>query len=316
MTTTSLVPAVPRDAADDKRGAAFQADRHRARLARCFARGRAGGDRGGRNALVLQFMPFARRIAREYSAPSHREDVEQVAYLALVKAVDRFDPAHGNSFATFAGPTIAGEIKNYFRDHSWDLHVPRRLQDRALRARRVRSELQGELGRAPRIDEIAGRLDTDAKSVLQALIAADARDTQSLDWPVDRGDSEGPETTVLTTRGMEDQGFARVIDRAALRDALARLTDQERQVLGLRFLAELSQAEIAARMGVSQMQVSRLLRRATERTAQPTAEPTVNGSETDAAHSLDCDVWRLARRGPAGSALRTSHAHNPARAGS
>jgi RNA polymerase sigma-B factor len=233
-------------------------------LAPRIARVRASGDRAARNELVLQFMPLARRIARAYSTPRHREDVEQVAYLALVKAIDRFDPAHGNSFATFAAPTIAGEINNYFRDHSWDLHVPRRLQDRALRARRVRNELTGELGRPPRVDEIAARLDADSNSVLEALTAADARDARSLDRTEDRGDSAGLAVADLMTRGREDRGFARVIDRAALRDTLRQLSDQQRQALGLRFLYELSQSEIAARMDVSQMQVSRLLRRATE----------------------------------------------------
>ena len=203
-------------------------------------------------------MPLARRIAREYHSPRHREDVEQVAYLALVKAIDRFDSAHGNSFAAFAAPTIAGEIKKYFRDYSWDIHVPRRLQDRALRARRARSELAAELGRAPSVDEIAARLGADRESVRDALSAADARDTKSLD----RDDGSGPRLAEVVTGGTEDHGFARVLDRATLRAALAKLSDQERQVLGLRFLCDLSQAEIGTRIGVSQMQVSRLLRRA------------------------------------------------------
>ena len=227
-----------------------------------------------RNDLVLQFMPLARRIAREYYSPRHREDVEQVAYLALVKAIDRFDPTHGNAFVTYAAPTIAGEIKKYFRDYSWDMHVPRRLQDRALRARRVRSELAASLGRAPSVDEMAARLDVDPESVGEALSAADARDTKSLDRVFDRdgggdGDGDGPSIADVLTRGIEDRGFARVLDRATLRVALKKLSHQERQVLGLRFLCELSQAEIARRIGVSQMQVSRLLRRALERVDRP-----------------------------------------------
>ncbi len=249
MTTTSPIP--------------------RARLAQRFARARRRRDRALRNELVLQFMPLARRIAREYYSPRHREDVEQVAYLALVKAIDGFDPARGNSFMTYAAPTIAGEIKKYFRDHSWDIHVPRRLQDRALRASRVRSELAAELGRAPRVDEIAARLDADLESVREALTAAEARDTNSLDRDVDREDSGGTSIADAVARGTEDPGFARVIDRAALRAALETLSDQERQVLGLRFLCDLSQSEIGACIGVSQMQVSRLLRRALERVDRP-----------------------------------------------
>lgn len=271
MTTRSLATeSCP--ARVNSRRAGFQPQKRRA-IASRFARVSASADRAVRNELVVQFMPFARRIARAYSSSRHREDVEQVAYLALVKAIDRFDPGHGNSFVSYAGPTIAGEIKNYFRDHSWDLHVPRRLQDRALRARRVRNELTLELGRPPRVDEIAARLDADAKSVLEALTAADARDTRSLDRTVDRSDSEGRETADLMTPSREDQGFARVIDRAALRDMLGQLSEQERQALGLRFLYELSQSEIAARLGVSQMQVSRLLRRATDGIGRFALEP-------------------------------------------
>jgi RNA polymerase sigma-B factor len=263
LTTTSLALS-SHNAAARTRNVRFRPDACCDPLTRRIARAHSTGERAERNALVLQFMPFARRIAHKYSTPRHREDVEQVAYLALVKAVDRFDPAHGNAFVTFAGPTIAGEIKNYLRDHSWDVHVPRRLQDRALRARRVRTELTAELGREPRIDEIAARLDADASSVLEALAAAQARDTASLDRTVERDGAPGPTFADLVTHGADDLGFARVIDRAALRDALGRLSDQERQALGLRVIYELPQSEIAARMGVSQMQVSRLVRRATQ----------------------------------------------------
>lgn len=269
MTTTSLERPHGRSAVPDHRGVVPQADKS-STPPRVVDR-RAGQHRGlaERNELVLQFMPLARRIAREYYSPRHREDVEQVAYLALVKAIDRFDPAHGNAFVTYAAPTIAGEIKKYFRDCSWDIHVPRRLQDRALRARRVRSELAASLGRAPRVDEIAARLDADPESVREALSAADARDTKSLDRDFNRGDGDGPSIADVLTRGSEDHGFARVLDRATLRVALKKLSDQERQVLGLRFLCELSQAEIGARIGVSQMQVSRLLRRALEQVGRP-----------------------------------------------
>lgn len=214
-------------------------------------------------------MPLARRIASRYHTPRDREDVEQVAYLALVKAIDRFDPARGNSFVTFAAPTIAGEIKNHLRDHTWDTHVPRRLQDSALRAARVRGELTAELGRAPRVEEIAARLGSDPKSVSEALGAVDARDATSLDQGIDPGDSGGP--PFYAARGTEEPGFDQTIERAALRDALGHLTDQERQVLGLRFLLELPQSEIGARLGVSQMQVSRLLRGAIERIGRPEA---------------------------------------------
>ena len=214
-------------------------------------------------------MPLAQRIARDYSTSGDREDIEQVAYRALVKAVDRFDPAHGNSFASHAAPTIAGEIKSYLRDHTWDVHVPRRLQDRALQTARVRSELTRELGRALRVQEIAARLGSDPGSVVEALTAVNARDANSLDRGIDRGGSDEPTITDMVTRGTEDPGFARAIERAALRDTLGPLSDQERQVLGLRLLYDLSQLETGGRVGLSQMQVSRLLPGALERIRRP-----------------------------------------------
>lgn len=222
-------------------------------------------DRSARDELAIEFMPLARRIAWGYHTPRDREDLEQVAYVALLKAIDRFEPERGGSFTAYAAPTIAGEIKHYLRDHSWDIHVPRTLQDRALAARRVSRELAAELGRAPRIEELAARLGSDPMSVLDALTAADARDATSLHEEIDRDDAHRRTFATAMTRGIEDQGFDRAIERAALRDALSRLSRQERQVLGLRFLCDLSQSEIGARIGVSQMQVSRLLRRAIER---------------------------------------------------
>lgn len=270
-------------------------------------------DRAARNALALEFMPLARRIARDYHTPRDQEDLEQVAYVALLKAIDRFEPERGSSFAAYAGPTIAGEIKNYLRDHSWDIHVPRRLQDRALRARRVRSELCAELRRPPRIEEMAARLDSDPDSVLDALTAADARDATSFDQETDRDNPHGPTLADVVMRGIEDQGFERAIERAALRDALSPLSTQERQVLGLRFLYDLSQSDIAARLGVSQMQVSRLLRRALERTVRGEAdqgnEDGRHGPARLVGHPANPSVWSAGVRGTADSVLRSQHQH-------
>ncbi len=266
---SSRAAAPTTDGADKALTAGFQPGVRSAHLATRFAHLHQHRERAARDELVLRFMPLARRIARVYYTPRDREDVEQVAYLALVKAVDRFDPTQGNSFASYATPTIAGEIKHYLRDHTWDVHVPRRLQDRALQTARVHSELARELGRAPQVQDIAARLGSDPGSVVEALTAANARDAKSLDQGHDGGDSDKPTIADIETRGTEDQGFARAIERAALRDALGRLSHQERQVLGLRFLYDLSQSEIARRVGVSQMQVSRLLQRALARTRQP-----------------------------------------------
>jgi RNA polymerase sigma-B factor len=210
-------------------------------------------------------MPLARRIARGYHTPLQREDVEQVAYLALVKAAGRFDPARGSCFRTYAIPTIQGEIKHYLRDHSWDLHVPRLLQDRALRAQRVRDELTAELGRGPRIEELAERLGVSVESALEAVEAAAARDAHSLDAPPEHPRGQRPASSLAETSRGEGDDLARALDRAALRSALAVLSDEERRAIGLRFLGDLTQSEIANRIGISQMQVSRVLRRALDR---------------------------------------------------
>lgn len=271
------------------------------------ARPLQGWDRADRNELALRFMPLARRIASRYHTPRDREDVEQVAYLALLKAIDRFDPARGNSFVTFATPTIAGAIKNHLRDHTWDIHVPRRLQDSALRAARVRGELTAELGRTPRVQEIAARLDSDPESVSEALRAVDARDATSLDQGIDPGDSGGP--PLGAAHGSEDPGFDRTIDRAALRAALGYLTDQERQVLGLRFLCELPQSEIGARLGVSQMQVSRLLRSAIERIRRPEAGQRGCAPSPRKTRRSSCEPVGFGRQRPEVPAESASEAH-------
>lgn len=215
-------------------------------------------------------MAVTRRIARGYRAPGHQDDVEQVAYLALVRAAERFDPRRGHQFLAFAVPTIHGEIKHYLRDHSWDTHVPRRLQDRALRARRISDDLAAELGRSPTIDELGARLGTDRETTLEALDACAARDARSLDGPPQHDGNDQPAPG--DTPGFYDERLARALDRTILRSALASLSEQERQAVGLRFIADLTQREIAGQIGVSQMQVSRLLRRALDRMRAVTSE--------------------------------------------
>jgi RNA polymerase sigma-B factor len=217
-----------------------------------------------RERLVLDFMPLARRVARRYGSPLLLEDLEQVAFLALVKAADRFDPDNGNTFPAYAIPTIIGEIKHFLRDHSWDLHVPRQVQERALQAQRASDELAADLGRAPTIAELARRLSAGTDEVLEALEAAAARDARSLDTPLER-DGDGAGTTVVDAVGFEDDGLTRALYRADLERALALLTDEQREIVALRFFCDMTQSEIAGRVGVSQMQVSRMLRRALER---------------------------------------------------
>jgi RNA polymerase sigma-B factor len=210
---------------------------------------------------VLDFAPLARRLARRYSTAMLQEDIEQVALLALVKAANRYDPDRDTAFATYAIPTIIGEIKHYLRDHSWDLHVPRRTQELTLRLRRAGGELSAELGRAPTIDELAERMDVSREAALEAIEAAAAREASSLDAPTPLGDG-GSVSHPLDQLTHDDGGLQRAMQRADLRRALAVLTTQQRQMVLLRFFADMSQSEIALRIGVTQMQVSRVLRRA------------------------------------------------------
>jgi RNA polymerase sigma-B factor len=207
-----------------------------------FARYRRCRDPALRESLVERSLPLARHLAARYDAPGHADDdVVQVASLALVKAVDRFEPDRGVAFSTYAVPTIVGEIKRYFRDQTWDVHVSRDLRERAMRAMRDDAE-------SPDID---------------ARRAAIAYRAASLDAP-QRG-CDGADVTLGETIGYDDERLATAEQRADLSGLVACLSPRERAVLRLRFEHDLTQAEIAGLLGVSQLHVSRILRRALER---------------------------------------------------
>ena len=237
--------------------------------ARLFERYRRTGDRDARDALVARYLPLARRLARRYESGENSDDLVQVASIALLKAIDRFDHSRGYAFSTFAVPTIVGELKRYFRDHAWTVRVPRELHDRALQVQRASEQLTGRLGRSPTPAEIADELDTGVELVLDALQSASALRPDRLDAPTDLDDDDrgGP------TAAVEEPGYATAEASATLAPLLARLTAREQQVLRLRFEHDLSQSEIAALVGVSQMQVSRILRRAVATLQQLAAEP-------------------------------------------
>jgi RNA polymerase sigma-B factor len=224
-----------------------------------FARYRDAGDVSARDELIERFMPLARRLAARYQrAEEPFEDLVQVASLGLVKAVDRYDPARGTAFSSFAVPTITGELRRYFRDHTWAIHVPRELQERTLEVQRARERLWSELGRSPTVPEVAKAIGAHEETVLEALQVASAYRAGSLDQPR-RGDEDDQET-VGAGIGDEDAGYALAEDRARLQPLTRILTDREREVLRLRFAGDLTQAEIGERIGVSQMQVSRIIR--------------------------------------------------------
>jgi len=213
---------------------------------------------------VERFLPLARHLAARYQrADEPFDDVFQVACYALVKAVDRFDLQRGVAFSSYAVPTISGEIKRYFRDRTWAVRVPRDLQELALRVDRVIGELSHHR-RQPTVEEIARAIDCEPEDVLDAMEASSAYRATSLDTPRPSVDDAAGET-LGEALGTADDGFARAEQRALLDALLRSLTKREREVLRLRFEEDLTQADIGEHIGVSQMQVSRVLRQAIAR---------------------------------------------------
>ena len=209
--------------------------------------------------IVQRFLPLARSLAMRYRGASERnEDLVQVASLALVKALRRYDPERGN-FAAYAAPSILGELRRHFRDHSWRLHVPRGLQEQMMRVERTISELTDELGTSPSVAQIAERSGMEPEDVLDVMQARDSQRPGSLDMPLAQSD-ETESATLGDTLGKVDGGFDAVEAQLAI-ERSANLTDREREVIRLRFVEGLSQSEIGERIGVSQMQVSRDMRR-------------------------------------------------------
>ena len=219
-----------------------------------YARSR---DRSVRDELVSAHLGLAEYLARRFA---HRgeplDDLVQVASVGLIKAVDRFDPDRGLEFSTYATPTIVGELKRHFRDKGWGVRVPRRLQELHLRLSPVVSELSQLLGRSPTVTEIAQELRVAEEEVVEALEVGYARHTTSLDAPV----AEEGESLAASMGGL-DSALEDTETRAALSPLLAKLPPRQQAILHLRFSAGLTQSEIASRIGISQMHVSRLLAR-------------------------------------------------------
>jgi RNA polymerase sigma-B factor len=232
--------------------------------AELFKRWQGDRDRRARDTLIERFLPLARNLARRYAASNEPyDDLVQVASLGLVKAVERFDPDRGFAFTSFAVPTIVGELKRYFRDTSWALHVDRSAQERARRIADARREIGGRLGRAPTVVELGEYLECSTEVVLDGLQVGEAYDTVSLDAP--RPSDDGGAVSRLEALGDEDDRLVQVDDQATVFAAAQDLPERERQILFLRFGEDLTQTEIAERVGVSQMQVSRLLGRSLQR---------------------------------------------------
>lgn len=229
-------------------------------LGELFGRWQQRGDQGAREALVQRFMPLARNLARRYNRSSEPfEDLMQVASLGLLKALDRFDPERGHPFPSFAVPTILGEMRRYFRDCGWSLHVPRGDQERALKVRDAQENFANEHGRAPTVNQLAEYLELDIEQVINALQAVQAYEALSLDAP--RPGAEDDAMTYGDAVGQEDERYELIELDATVVAALEHIPARERLMLHMRFIEDLTQTEIAARVGISQMQVSRLLRR-------------------------------------------------------
>jgi RNA polymerase sigma-B factor len=229
-----------------------------------FRRYQTDGDLHARRQLIESYLPLARSLARRYERRGEPlEDLVQVASLALVKAIDRFEPERGLSFSSYAVPTMLGELRRYFRDSGWALRVPREMQERVLKVNTAVERLSGELGRSPSPQQLADELNLPVEEVLEAIAANAAWETTSLDTPLRSGDEESQ--TVAETLGEKDQRFELIEDRASIGPALKTLPERERLILHLRFVEDLTQTEIAQRIGVSPMHVSRLIRRALER---------------------------------------------------
>jgi RNA polymerase sigma-B factor len=216
-----------------------------------------------RDRVVETCLPYADRLARRFHGLGESAaDLSQVAAVGLLKAVDRFDPAHTTDFASYATPTIVGELKRHFRDRGWSLRVPRRLQELRLDINQARETLTQRLGRSPTVADVAHHLDIDEDQVIEAMVAASGYRAASLFAPVRPGEDA---MTPLDWLGAEDDGLDAVEYREALAPMLARLPQREQKILSLRFYGNLTQAEIAGQLGISQMHVSRLLTRTLDR---------------------------------------------------
>jgi RNA polymerase sigma-B factor len=221
-------------------------------------------DRAAKEELVLRFLPLAQKLARRYSrSPGSPEDLEQVASLGLVKAIDRFDPDRGSSFPAFATPTILGELKRYFRDSGWAIHVPRHAQERAHAIELAVGELTNRYGRVPTVDQIASHLSLSSEQILDGLEATLAQGALSLQ--AYGGRSEEEDWSIGDALGAEDERLELVDEAVTVASALRGLPERDQRILRLRFLEELTQREIGLRFGISQMQVSRILRRSIAR---------------------------------------------------
>jgi RNA polymerase sigma-B factor len=220
------------------------------------------GDASAREELVNRHLPLVRSLARRYAGRGESlEDIEQVGAIGLIKAIDRYELSREVALTTYATPNVVGEIKRHFRDKGWAIRVPRALQELNGKMGPTIERLTSKMGRSPSIAEIAAEFQTSTEQVLEALEAGSAYAPLSLS----AGPSGDDELDPMETIGSDDEEFDRSDDRTSLEPALAALPEREREILRMRFEDGLTQTQIADRIGISQMHVSRLIRRSLER---------------------------------------------------
>ncbi len=230
------------------------------------------GDQKAREQLITMYMPLVRSLARRYaSRGEHFDDLVQVGAIGLIKAIDRFDLARGVELTTYATPNIVGEIKRYFRDKGWSVRVPRGLQELNIRVNKVIDELTPKLQRSPTIAEIAESANATPEEVLEALESSQAYNSISLQASPN-SDSGDDEASLVDYLGGEEDAYDTMEDRTMLAPGFAKLESRERYILHLRFFEGLTQSQIASRVGISQMHVSRLIRRSLEKLREEIGE--------------------------------------------
>jgi RNA polymerase sigma-B factor len=251
------------------KGAAPVSEVDRRSLLRAY---RENGDLAARDRLVEAFMPLVSSLARRYAGRGEQlEDLQQVAALGLVKAIDRFDLDREVDLVTYIFPTVVGELKRHFRDRVWSVTVPRRLKENYQLLSRLLEELTAKNGRSPTIPELAEAAGVTEEEAVEALEAGRAYTARSLTAPHDVQD--GSEVALIDLLEDDESGYEEAENRDLLRSGFHALDDRERRIVRLRFVDGMTQSEIAAEVGVSQMHVSRLLRRALEKLGDEIESP-------------------------------------------
>ncbi|HEY7605133.1 MAG TPA: SigB/SigF/SigG family RNA polymerase sigma factor [Gaiellaceae bacterium] len=233
---------------------------------------REKGDVAARDRLIESFIPVVRSIAYRYAGRGEQlDDLEQVASVGLIKAIERFDLDRDVELMTYVFPTVVGELKRHFRDRGWSVTVPRRLKELHYRLSRLIEELTATLGRSPTIAELAQEAGVDEEEVVEALEVGRAYASRSLTRALDSDESGGAELIDLIDD--EERGYEAAENRELLASGLKALDDRERRIVQLRFVEGLTQSQIAVEIGISQMHVSRLIRRALEKLSEEITEP-------------------------------------------